>query len=512
MPPTQAGFQGTPGQPPGFPPTQRPPTKNSPILIATLGGLALLVILVPLLLFALSRSSSSIANNPQATTAPTAPTPTAVPTSTSVFTPAGTAPTTQQCNQVIAVPCYSPEEIQQAFSLTSLYRQGFDGKGQTIVIIGAGNTPHIESDLKAFDKAWGLPDPPSFKILQPFGPPTPYSCSGEADGLQLENTLDVEWSHAIAPGANIVLIIGPNKERTYLPAPANAPLCGLYDLEEAVSYALDNHLGNIITISYGGSELGADTDTAVDKANERKEFDAAHSIFQRAASMGVTIMASTGDSGATNGDDYVNMNKYWNKPNISWPASDPYVLAVGGTSLTIQDANGDYGNETAWNNNGGSTGGGLSVLYGEPNYQKNVPNQDMLQGKRGIPDVAFPADVNYELYETADPATIDVSKWPHWNLIGGTSASSPCWAGIIAIADQMSIQAGGKPLGWIQPGLYSLKGQDFHDITQGDNNFAHVAGYQAQTGYDLVTGWGTPIADQLLPALIQAVQQVGNSP
>lgn len=129
-----------------------------------------------------------------------------------------------------------------------------------------------------------------------------------------------------------------------------------------------------------------------------------------------------------------------------------------------------------------------------------------------MPDVAFPSDVNYLLYESNDPSTIDVSKWPHWNLIGGTSASSPCWAGIIAIADQISTQQNGGPLGYIQPGLYSLQGKDFHDITQGDNNFAKVTGYQAGTGYDLVTGWGTPMADQLVPALIQAVQQVGNQP
>jgi len=512
-PPAPGSFQGLPGQPPGFTGYQ-PPRKNSPFLIIAFGGLILLVILVPLLLVALSRPPSSSSNTPQATTGPAAPAATPTPASDSAFTPAGTAPTTQQCMKEIVVACYSPEEMQKAFSLNPLYKQRFDGKGQTIVIIGAGNTQNIQSDLQGFDKAWGLPDPPSFRVLQPFGQPTPYSCASTGlpgDGLQVETALDVEWSHAMAPGASIVMVVGPNKELKYLPAPKNAPLCGLYDLEDAVSYALDNHLGNIISISYGGSELGADTDTSVDKANEQKEYNAGHAIFQRAASMGVTVMASAGDSGATNGNDYQNYQSYWKTPNVSWPASDPYVLAVGGTTLTIQDANGTYGSETAWNS-GGSTGGGLSILYSEPNYQKKVSNQGLFQGHRGIPDVAFPADVNYLLYEQSDFGTVNVAKWPHWNLIGGTSASSPCWAGIIAIADQMSTQAGGKPLGWIQPGLYSLQGQDFHDITQGNNNFARVAGYQAMPGYDLVTGWGTPIADQLLPALIQAVQQAGNTP
>lgn len=513
-PPAQGGFQGVPGQP-GYPYSQppTPPAKNSMFLMLTLGGLALLVILVPLLLFALSRNPSPTPTTAQATTTSA---PTATPTSTSdwVFTPDGTAPTSAQCVNVVAIACYSPEQIQEAFSLNALYKQGFDGKGQTIVIVGAGNTQNIEGDLQAFDKAWGLPDPPSFKILQPFGAPTPYTCPNAGpsiDFLQVETALDVEWSHAMAPGASIVMVVGPNKEQTYFPVPKNAPLCGLYDLEEAVNYALDNHLGNIISISYGGSELGADTDTSVDKANEQKEYNAGHAIFQKAASMGVTVMASAGDDGATNPNDYVNQQSYWKTPNVSWPASDPYVLAVGGTSLTIKDANGTYDSETAWNDNG-ATGGGLSVLFGEPSYQKKAQNQSLFQGKRGLPDVAFPADINYLLYEKSDYGTVDPSKWAHWNLIGGTSASSPCWAGLIAIADQISVQSGGKPLGYIQPGLYSLQGQGFHDITHGDNNFAHVAGYQALQGFDLVSGWGTPIADQLLPALVQAVQQAGNSP
>src|SRR5581483_6501409 len=97
--------------------------------------------------------------------------------------------------------------------------------------------------------------------------------------------------------------------------------------------------------------------------------------------------------------------------------------------------------ETAWNS-GGSSGGGLSVLVKEPSYQTKLANQALFQGKRGLPDVAFPADVNFLLYQSDDPTTIDISKWPHWNLIGGTSASAPCWAGLIAIADQMSAQAG----------------------------------------------------------------------
>ncbi len=511
MPPPVGGIQSGSGQPQGFIPVQSPPPRrNSPVLIIALAGLALVVIIVPLVLLALSRGPSPIVSNPQ-TTATSGPA--ATPTSQgAVFKPDGTAPTSEQCESRIGVPCYSPEQIQQAFNLNPLYRQGYDGKGQTIVVIGAGHSANVENDLKAFDKAWGLPDPPSFKIIQPFGPPVDYDCNGGGDGLEIENTLDVEWSHAIAPGANIILLIGPNTERTYFPVPEDAPHCALYDLEEAVAYALDNHLGNIITISYGGSELGGRNDTATDKANIKKEFNAANAIFKRAANMGVTVLASAGDSGVTNPNDYKDPSKFWDKPNVSWPASDPYVLAIGGTTLQIKDASGTYGSEKVWAGTGnGATGGGLSAFFEEPAYQKTAPDQTLFQGKRGMPDVAFPADVNYALYATADFGSIGPS-WPHWTVIGGTSASAPCWAGLVAIANQMSAEAGGKSLGFIHPALYSLQGEGMHDITQGNNSYVGVTGYRAQSGYDLVTGWGTPIADQLLPALIEAVQQVGNTP
>lgn len=523
------GGWSPPGQPRGV--VQVPPStqaRNSRLLMAVLGGMAVLVILVPLVLLLVSRSSPSQPGAAQATPVQNGPRVTPTPSSPWAFTPAGTAPTSKACEDALAIPCYSPQQIQEAFGLTSLYKQGITGAGQTIVIIGAGNTTTLESDLKAFDKAWGLPDPPSFRILQPFGPPAPYTCHGGFDGLQIENTLDVEWAHAIAPGANIVLVIGANNERKHQPPP-NENKCGLDYLEDDVAYALDQHLGNIISISYGGSELGGDRDTAQDKQYEQQEFDAGHAVFKRAAQEHVTVLASSGDSGATNGKDMNNPNLFWNTPNVSWPASDPYVLAVGGTTLTVQDETGTYGSERVWNDGrgGGATGGGLSVLYGEPDYQEKLQDQSLFKGRRGLPDVSFPAESNYLIYLSGLSLPGDLgqvnSKWNGWSLIGGTSASAPCWAGLIALANQMA----GQPLGFIQPALYSLQGQAMHDITTGDNNFEipvefgpggsvkkyeTVQGYPAQPGYDLVTGWGTPIADQLLPTLIEKVRQIGNAP
>src|SRR5262249_54508598 len=155
------------------------------------------------------------------------------------------------------------------------------------------------------------------------------------------------------------------------------------------------------------------------------------------------------------------------------------------------------GSETAWNDGqvqeGGATGGGLSSLFPEPAYQIQVPQQERFHHKRAIPDVAFPAAPNYVLYGSYTPGMGRLqSRWTYWHVVGGNSASTPCWAGVIAIANQVR----GRPLGLIQPALYRLQGKGMHDITQGNNTFARVQGYQAQFGYDFVTGWGTPIADQ----------------
>lgn len=453
-------------------------------IVAAMLVIVLAVVGIPRLPFFQAPQSSGVTQAITPTPTPEGP----------VFTPNGTGPSDARCQGAIGFDCYNPEQIQQAFSLNPLYRQGFDGHGQTIVILGAGHTTTLQADLQHFDQTWGLPDP-DFQVLQPHGPPAPYKCPGGYDGLQFENTLDVEWSHAMAPGAKIVLIIGDNNSG--ISTQAN---CGNGSIPQDVTYALNHHLGNVISISYGGSELGDVSETAGDHAADRVYYRDADAIFQRAANQHVTVLASAGDQGATNPNDFTNPNSYWKLPNVEWPASDPYVLAVGGTSLTIGDPSGTYDGEAVWDHPDAATGGGLSSVFAEPAYQKQVPNQAMFQGKRGIPDVAFPAE-NFSLYESTDAGVLGKadSQLNHWDLAGGTSLSAPCWAGLIAIADQMYQQ----PLGFIQPALYRLGGAGMHDITIGGNTFAGVQGYQAQPGYDLVSGWGTPIADEFVPALIQ---------
>ncbi len=448
------------------------------------------------------------ANTAQAQASPTpTPTPRIFPTpipQTHPFQPDGTGPTTQQCLSALGYPCYSPEQIQQAFHLPALYKQGYDGTGQTIVILGAGHTTTLKADLHRFDHVWGLPDPPSFKIMNVAGPPVPYTCPDKEDDLALENTLDVEWAHAIAPGANIILLIGSNDS-----GGSKEDNCLFYGLDRALNYALDNHLGQIVTISYGGSELGVIGETAEDKALDLAAYRREDAILKNAVTNGITVLASSGDTGATNPNGGDGPNALWPRPNVSWPASDPYVLAVGGTTLQIKDASGSYASEIVWDDGdayGGTSGGGRSAVFAEPSYQRGLPNQSLFKGRRGLPDVSFPAEPSYDLYASFESGVLGQAspgRFKHWDVIGGTSASAPCWAGLIAIANQMR----GQPLGFIQPALYSLRGKAMHDITSGDNGYGGVPGYSARPGYDLATGWGTPIADRFLVALIRAVDQ-----
>ena len=414
------------------------------------------------------------------------------------YQPNGKGPTDAACQARSDYSCYSPEDIQQAFGLTPLYQSGFDGRGQTIVILGAGYTTTLQNDLIHFDQTWGLPDP-QLTILQPHGLPTPYSCgTSNLDRLQIENTLDVEWAHAIAPGANIVLVIGSNAAS----ATTAAQNCADLSLKDDIAYALNNHLGQVISISQSYSEAGQSSDSADQKTAQQQLFSDAHALFQQAASEQVTVIASAGNYGATTPNDATNAASFWTQPNVSWPASDPDVLAVGGTSFMLNAA-GNYGGETVWNNQPvGAGGGGLSAVFSEPDYQQTVPNQLLFQGRRGVPDVAFPAKgfLIYGTFQTGLLNKISPASWLHWDVQGGTDAGAPAWAGLIALANQIR----GKPLGMIQPALYSLQGQDLHDITDGNNTFYGVQGYQAMPGFDLATGWGTPNAGSLLFALIQA--------
>ncbi len=385
--------------------------------------------------------------------------------------------------------CFSPEQVQTFYDLNPLYKQGIDGKGQTIVILDAFGSPTIKHDLQVFDLTFGLPDPPSFEVQYPLGPVTFDASSGDDLGWAGETTLDVELAHAIAPGANLVLLVSPVSE--------TEGVQGFPEFEQLSTYAMDHHLGQIFSMSFTASEP-----TLVgDACNEHlgtgeallKSYD--QNVLQRAVTEHITMFAGSGDFGATDID--CSLNKPYTFPVVGWPATDPLVTAVGGTTLSLKDDAGQYGSEKVWNDAIGSGGGGLSQLFAEPDWQKHLPNQDVLHGKRGVPDVSWGAAVNFASYRSYPGVRSG------WSATGGTSASTPQWAGVVALANQMA----GKPLGFINPALYQLAGKGFHDITSGDNTFAGVQGFQATPGWDLATGWGSPDAAVLVPLLITAVQQ-----
>lgn len=480
-------------------PPKRKRARRPGVLI--LAGLLVIVVLGSLIHFAhVSSLDLSLLTNAPSQKSPT-------PEEPPFYTPATTAPTNQGCLTTIRYECFSPEYIQQAMGLTQLYKGGLTGRSQTIVLIGAGIVTTLQNDLKKFDLAWGLP-PAKLKIVYPDGPPVPYVCPN-GDELQYENILNVEWAHAIAPDANLVLLIGSNQVSQTNPENN----CTLTSLQEDIAYALDQNLGNIIALNAGQSELGNAADAKAQQVDMPQYLKQGHALLERAAAANVTVVAGAGDTGATNSNDYPRPDSYWTTHNVSWPASDPDALAVGGTTLRLGNAYYDdaYDGETAWGSQeSGATGGGLSAFFNEPDYQKLVSNQKLFEdqlgvSRRGVPDVAFPA-TNLLVYNSSqDGALIKANpQWSHWDVAEGTSIAAAAWAGLIAIANQLNA----LPLGLIQPALYRMQGQGLRDITSGNNTYQSVSGYQAQKGYDLVSGWGTPFAETFVPALLQASDDV----
>lgn len=388
-------------------------------------------------------------------------------------------PTDAACRASLGVPCYSPQEMRNAYGLGPLLQDGYDGAGQTIIIIDSFGSPTLASDLATFDAGYGLPDPPSLTMLSPLGTVSFDPSDSDQVGWAAETTLDVEWAHAMAPGAGIVLLTSPISE--------TEGVQGLPQFLELERYALDHRLGKVISQSWAATE-----NTLFDPAG-RQVIEEFESFYLRAAEEGVSVLASSGDSGSANPD--VNGSIY-PFPTVNFPSSSPWVTAVGGTSL-FADTDGNYQSETVWDHAQNATGGGISQYFSEPLYQLltfPAAVQTELRLHRGVPDVAYNAD-------PATPILIYLSFLPDsgYYRIGGTSEGAPQWAGIIAVANQLA----GRPLGFLNPKLYRLRGRGFHDVTTGNNGANGVPGYNAASGWDPATGWGTPDASTLLPRLVQ---------
>lgn len=385
-------------------------------------------------------------------------------------------PPPSTCVALFGLACYTPAEMRTAYNVPSAY----DGSGQTIVIVDAYGSPTIQNDLHTFDVVMGLPDP-TLDVVYPLGQPTTQN-----GGWAGETSLDVEWAHAIAPAAKIVLAVSPTNHGS--------------DMHAVEQYAITNHLGGVISMSFGALE------PSIPGGAENKLLQHADTLYQQAKNAGITMIASAGDSGATNG-----LNA---PPNAQFPASDPLVTSVGGTSLFISDT-GAYQHETVWNDSvaawcpfacavgviPAATGGAPSALFKSPSYQQNVVGGT----SRRVADVGYNAGIYTAVLVYMSFGGPSAAGF---YFVGGTSAGAPQWAGVVALADQ----AAGHQLGFINQALYNVAktpnyNAAFHDVTVGDNGLSGAAGESAGIRYDMPTGLGSPNVANLIPALLQAAAQ-----
>ena len=448
--------------------------------VAAAGGLAALSLAVPAVSAVAPAASAAHLTSVRPTPAVGSP----------VLTKGLTAPiSTTQCQAQLGIACYSPVQYRVAYDLNPLYNgqalhRAITGAGRTIVIVDSFGSPTIANDLHVFDQQWGFPDP-DLQVMQ-FGKVPPFDPTDSTMvGWAEETTLDVEYAHSIAPGAKIVLAETPVAEVE--------GTSGFPEMMSAEQSLINRGIGDVITQSFGATENtfpGFSSGDFSSLLNLRF-------AFKDALAHRVTVLASSGDDGAT-GAESDGATLYPMRVN-SWPSSDPLVTSVGGSMLNLDNNGNRLSPDVVWNDGFGAGGGGLSGVFPRPIYQISV-NRDV--GKsRGTPDISMSAAVNGGAWIYTSFGGVSVG----WHIIGGTSEASPIFSGIVALADQ----AAHHRLGLINPGLYLLGALAQHgdhntgivDVTSGDNSFAGVTGFDAGTGYDLASGWGTIDAAKFVPAL-----------
>ena len=413
--------------------------------------------------------------------------------------PSGQPPTTASCERDYHIACYSPGQIRQAYQLPALLARGITGAGQTIVIVDSFGSPTVGRDLRAFDTAFGLPAPPALTVIQPAGRVPAYRPSANREGWAGETNLDVEYAHVMAPGAKILLVETPTSE--------NEGTTGFLQIVSAEEYVIGHHLGGVISQSFSATEQTFPS---------RASLLHLRAAYLDAARNGVTVLAASGDSGAA--DLRFNQASYYRQPVTSWPDSDPLVTGVGGTQLQLDAAGRRTAPDQVWNDtynpaanmfisgsrgpNPLAGGGGKSVMFSRPGYQRGV--QAAVGSQRGVPDISMSAACNGSVIEYQSFG----GQPPGWYPTCGTSESTPLFAGLVALADQLA----GHPLGLINPRLYQLAAQHapgIVDIVHGRNTVAFrtggglhtVPGFTAGPGYDMASGLGTVDAALLVPAL-----------
>jgi subtilase family serine protease len=398
----------------------------------------------------------------------------------------------------LSSPCYTPGQLRAAYGIQPLLDRGITGRGQTIVLLefpssATGSPPagtggqvpavtDIRQDLARFDSAFGLPAAHLQVVNTLAHAASPWLAAGQ---VGIEEVQDTEIVHAVAPEAAIREVLIPSSD-TASPGRVAAAVAAAMRLGLAQD-------GAVMSMSIGAGEQ-CFTPAAAAQLN---------SVLQAAQRDRVTVVVSTGDSGAATTACPGAGTAATPVKGVDFPASDPLALAVGATSLQASRTSGAYLGETAWNiprAAGGpvASGGGFSRLFPRPAYQDGIAG---IAATRGLPDVSADGDTHTGM-------ALDFSDGGHDHFIGagGASAAAPLWAAVIALADQYSA----RPLGFINPALYQIARsaqyhQAFHDVTTGTNTVTFatetITGYPAAPGWDPVTGWGSPNAQVLVPLL-----------
>jgi kumamolisin len=349
---------------------------------------------------------------------------------------------------------YSPDQLETAYDFSPLYSRSLDGTGQTVALVELD--AYDSADFQAFDARYSLPDPSISEYYvggQTFEP--------QSDA---ETTMDVEWLHALAPGAAIQI---------YYLDPNQSTAAGWRSMASALRMAAAHGVG-VVSISLGACGTGSGA-------------SATRSALAQLMQAGISVFVASGDSGAHPGPK----RQCGNKVGVGYPSGDPSVVSVGGTSLQLNDDD-TIAAEAAWRLSGG---GRITTLL-RPSWEAatSMPNDRY----RWAPDVAFLGNPN-----TGASIYFD----GRWHEAGGTSLGAPAWAALWALVRQSASQAG-LSVGAAPPLLYAIGNsasykQAFHDVVSGSNGK-----YRARPGWDAVTGWGTPDATGLTTA-VQTVRLPG---
>jgi subtilase family serine protease len=397
-----------------------------------------------------------------------------------------TPPTTADCQTQFQINCYSPQQIEQAYNVKKLWNKGDTGWGTTIAVVDSFGSPTIANDLAVFDATYGLPAPPSLKTITPAGPLPPFDVNNaDMAGWAFETTLDVEYAHAMAPGASILVVATPVSE--------TEGVQGLPEMMQAENYVINHHLANVISQSFGATE---------NTFPDAKSIYELRYAFKNAQAHGVPVLASSGDAGAT--DYELDGSTLYPYRVTSWPTSDPLVTSVGGTQLNL-DANGNrVSPDVVWNDGYGAGGGGRSIVFSRPSFQNGVKN--ITHSSRGVPDISMSAAVDGGVIVYLSAGSGNATGY---YIVGGTSEASPLFAGVVSLATQKAHHN----LGSLDPVLYKLAGNGkangIVDVTSGNNSYNGVVGFNAKKGYDLASGLGTVNAAKFVPALASAVGKGG---